>query len=182
MTAAPSLITIAVMFGASRSMIVSMIAPVFVAGAAASATPAAAQPAGEDERAGHGSAEAFMGPPSVPRVGRTYSERIADELTLLGDTIDGHLGPLTLDSVKFKVDGRARKAHVRLAGESRYLSMTIHSDVHFRRGAAGVDTVVDLRVVGRALRFELPQFEVLPRSYLGERYVEVRVPIIKGTF
>jgi hypothetical protein len=171
-----SLFTIAVMSGAARSMIASVI----VAGVVVTGTPAAAQPAGErDER---GPAEAFLGPPSVPRVGRTYSERIADELTLLGDTIDGHLGPLTLDSVKFKVDGRARKAHVRLAGETRYLSMKIESDVHFRSGAAGVDTVVDLRVAGRAMRFELPQFEVLPRSYLGERYVEVRLPLIKGTF
>ncbi|HUQ02844.1 MAG TPA: hypothetical protein VM261_10135 [Kofleriaceae bacterium] len=165
------------MSGASRSRVA--LACIVASALVARATPAAAQPAGEDDR---GPAGSFTGPPSIPRVGRTYSERIADELTLLGDTIDGHLGPLTLDSVKLKVDGRARKAHVRLAGESRYLSMTIHSDVHFRRGGAGVDTLVDLRVAGRALRFELPQFEVLPRSYLGERYVEVRVPIIKGTF
>jgi hypothetical protein len=139
------------------------------------ASPAVAGP-GNDE------GDPFEGPPIMPRVGRTYSERIADELTLLGDTIDGHLGPLTLDSVKFRVDGRARRAQLRLAGETRYLSMTIQSDVHFQRGAADVATVVDLRVVGHAVRFELPQFQVAPQSYLGERYVEVRVPIIRGTF
>lgn len=124
----------------------------------------------------------FEGPPAIPRVGRTYSERIADELTLLGDTIDGHLGQLTLDSVKFRVDGRQRRAHLRLAGETRYLSMTIHSDVHFRHGAAEVASTIDLRVAGRAMRFELPEFEVAPNSYLGERYLEIRVPIIRGTF
>ncbi len=125
--------------------------------------------------------EVFTGPPVIPK-GRTYSERIADQLTLLGDSIDSHVGALSLDTIKFKVDGRHRKAHVRLAGESRYLSLTIQSDVHFRQGAARVDASIDLRVAGRALRLELPDFEVLPRSYLGDRYVEVRVPIIRRTF
>lgn len=165
------------MAGASRTMAASLVALGLVG--ALDATPAGAQPAdGESERP----TESFVGPPTVPRVGRTYSERIADELTLLGDSIDGHIGQLTLDKVKFRVDGRARRAHLRLAGETRYLSMTIQSDVHFRSGAAGVDTVIDLRVAGRGVRLELPEFEVMPRSYLGERYVEVRVPIIRGTF
>jgi len=155
------------------------MAAVLVAGGLVADTPAVAQPA-EGERDDPG--EAFVGPVSVPRVGRTYSERIADELTLLGDSIDGHLGQLTLDRVKFRVDGRQRRAHLRLAGETRYLSMTIQSDVHFRSGAAQVDAVIDLRVAGRGVRLELPDFEVMPRSYLGERYVEVRVPLIRGTF
>lgn len=116
------------------------------------------------------------------RVGRTYSERIADSLTLLGETVDGHLGQLTFDAVKLEIDGRARRAHLRLAGETRYLSMTIQSDVHFRSGAAAVDAVIDLRVAGRGVRLELPDFEVLPRSYLGEKYVEVRLPLIRGSF
>jgi hypothetical protein len=167
-TARPT--TIDAMSGALRT--IALVA------AGLAATPAAAQPADEVR----GPAEAFTGPPDVPKVGRTYSERIADQLTVLGDTIDGHLGPLTMESVKLRVDGRARRAHVRLAKETRYLSFTIASDVHFRRGAAGVDTVIDLRVAGRAMRFELPEFEVIPRSYMNERYVEVRVPIIKGTF
>jgi hypothetical protein len=159
--------TIDTMVGASRMVMVLALV--------AAATPVAADP-GVDE------GDPFQGPPTMPRIGRTYSERIADELTLLGDTIDGHLGQLTLDTVKFRVDGRARRAQLRLAGETRYLSMTIESDVHFRRGVADVDTVVDLRIVGHALRLELPEFQVAPQSYLGDRYVEVRVPIIRGTF
>ena len=149
-----------VMAGASRMM----AAFALVAGLVAPVAPVAA-----DE------------PPPL-RVGRTYSERIADSLTLLGESIDGHLGQLTLDSVKLEIDGRARRAHLRLAGETRYLSMTIQSDVHFRSGAAAVDAVIDLRVAGRGLRLELPDFEVMPRSYLGEKYVELRLPILRGTF
>jgi hypothetical protein len=175
LTGAGRLKTIDLMAGVARTMAaVALVMGGLGVGAAA------AQPA--EVEALEGPAEAFMGPPPVPRVGRTYSERIADELTLLGDTIDGHVRPLTLDSVKFRVDGRGRRAHLRVARETRYLSLTIQSDVHFRRGAAGVDTVIDLRVAGKAMRFELPEFEVVPRSYLGERYVEVRVPLLRGTF
>ena len=126
-------------------------------------------------------ADPFEPPPSVPK-GRTYSELIARQLTVLGEGVDGHLGALTLDAVKFRIDGRQRRAKLRLAGESRFLSLTVEGDVHFRRGAAEVDAKIDLMVGGHAVHFELPDFEVMPRSYLGERYVEVRVPLIRGSF
>jgi hypothetical protein len=173
LTSGGPLTTIDSMVGASR-----MVAALALVVAA---TPALADP-GLGAGLGDDQGDRFEGPPSMPRVGRTYSERIEDELTLLGDTIDGHLGQLTLDSVKFRVDGRARRAQLRLAGETKYLSMTIQSDVHFRRGVAEVAAVVDLRVASHSLRFELPDFQVAPQSYLGDRYVEVRVPIIRGTF
>jgi len=124
---------------------------------------------------------AVLSAPTIP-AGVSYSQRLADSLTLLGDTIDGHLGTLTLDSVKFRVDGRARKAELRLVGETRYLTLRIDGLVHFRHGVAQVDATIDLRVAGHGIRFELPDFEVAPRSYLGERYVEVRVPLVRGTF
>jgi hypothetical protein len=101
---------------------------------------------------------------------------------LLGDSVNGHVGALTLDAVKFRIDGPARRARLRIAGESRYLSLKLEGDIHFRRGAAEVDAAVDLVVGGHAVRLELPDFEVMPRSYLGERYVEVRVPLIRGSF
>ncbi len=138
-------------------------------------------PARADDGIDRDDGEVFVPPLAIPK-GRTYSERIADQLTVLGDTIDGHVGPLTLDTVKFRVDGRARRANLRLAGETRYLSLHVRGDVHFRRGAAEVDAAIDLVVGGHALRLELPDFEVLPRSYLGERYVEVRVPLVRGSF
>lgn len=126
-------------------------------------------------------ADPFTPPPSVPK-GRTYSELIAQRLTVLGDGVDGHLGALTLDAVKFRIDGPQRRAKLRLAGESRFLSLKVEGDVHFRRGAAEVDATIDLMVAGQTVRLELPDFEVMPRSYLGEHYVEVRVPLIRGSF
>lgn len=125
---------------------------------------------------------AIHGPPQLGK-GRTFSERIAEQLTLLGDSVNGHVGALSLETIKFRIDGAKRRAHLRLAaGESRYLALEIEGDIHFRRGAAEVDAKVDLMIGGHAVRFELPDFEVMPRSYLGDRYVEVRVPLLRGSF
>src|SRR5689334_3680553 len=107
--------TIDSMSGASRIM----AATALVAGSLA--VVAIPSPAGADPGLTDDEGDPFQGPPTMPKVGRSYSERIEDELTLLGDTIDGHLGQLTLDTVKFRVDGRARRAQLRLAGETRYL-------------------------------------------------------------
>jgi hypothetical protein len=114
--------------------------------------------------------------------GRSFSDRIAEQLTLLGESVDGHLGLLTQDSLRLRIDGRARRARVRLAGETRYLSLRVSGDLHFRRGAAEVDARIDLLIGGHTLGLELPDFEVVPRSFAGERYVEVRVPLLRGSF
>jgi hypothetical protein len=125
--------------------------------------------------------EPFQGPPEVPR-GRSFSEQIADKLTQLGDTVDDHVGPLTLHVLDLRFDGRARRAHLRLRGETRYLSLRIDGDVEFHHGAAQVDARLELGIAGRQLRLELPDFEVVPRSFGGERYLEVRVPLLSGHF
>lgn len=123
----------------------------------------------------------FEAPPAITK-GRSFSDRIAEQLTLMGETVDGHLNLLTQDSLRLQIDGRSRRAHVRLAGETRYLSLRVSGDMHFRSGAAQVDARIDLLVAGRKLSLELPDFEVVPRSFAGERYVEVRVPLLRGSF
>lgn len=142
------------------------------------AGPAAAEPPAD---LGDPQGRAFEPPPAIGK-GKSFSERLADQLTLLGDNVNGHVGALTLDTVRFRIDGRARRAHLRVAGETSFLSLKVEGDVLFRGGAAQVDAAVDLSVAGHAISFELPDFEVMPRSYLGERYVEVRIPLIRGAF
>jgi len=117
-----------------------------------------------------------------PGPGRSFSDQVADRLTLLGDAIDQHLGALTLDALEFRLDGRARRATVRLRGDTRYLSLHVDGDVHFADGAAQIDARVDLAVAGRHLHLQLPELQVVPRSYLGERYVELRVPLLRTRF
>ena len=114
---------------------------------------------------------------------RSYSQQIADRLTALGDELDAHLGELSLDRFDLKFDGRARRAKLRLGkGDGENLSMRIDGDVLFDDGMAKVDAKIDLRIGGHRMQLELPQVDFVPRSWEGEHYLEVRLPIIHGQF
>jgi hypothetical protein len=110
------------------------------------------------------------------------SEQIADSVTELGEEIDAHLGALSAGVVSLKFDGRSREIHLGFAIEGESSSFSFHSDVHVRGGVARIDARIDLRLVGRHVHVELPDVEVLPRSYEGDRYVEVRLPLLTGRF
>ena len=119
----------------------------------------------------------------IPKGKPSFREQMELRLTELGTSVDGHLRALTLDTVQFKLDGRTRRARLRFAGgDSGFLSLKLESNIHFRHGAAAIDTALQVGIAGHAVRLELPKFEVVPRSYLGERYVEIRVPVIHGSF
>ena len=115
---------------------------------------------------------------------RSYSQQIADELTALGDELDHHLGALSLDRFDFKFDGRERRAKLRLGkGDGGPLSMRIDGDVKFECGMAKVDARIDLKLGDRRFQLELPHVDLVPRTWDdGEHYLEVRMPIIRGTF
>ena len=108
--------------------------------------------------------------------------KVADGVTELGEEIDAHLGALSAGVVSLKFDGRSRKIHLGFDLEGDDASFKFRSDVVVRGGVARVDARIDLRLVGRHVHFELPDFEVIPRSYDGERYVEVRLPLLTGRF
>jgi hypothetical protein len=113
----------------------------------------------------------------------TLSQQITEQITLLGNTFGQHLDALSKDTLSLRFDGRRRRAFVRLgAGEARYLTFRLASDVHFTEGIARISTRVDLAIAGRALRLELPQVEMTPTEYRGERGVVVRLPLLRGTF
>lgn len=120
---------------------------------------------------------------AVPgKLGPSFRQRLEDEITRLGETLDEQLKPLTFEAVGLRFDGRGRRARLRVGAESRYLSLRIVGDVHLRGGLAAVDASVSVGVAGTMVVVALPNFELVPRSYLGERYVEVRVPIVRGSF
>jgi hypothetical protein len=109
---------------------------------------------------------------------RSWGEEFAARLTRLGETIDTHLASLTFDAVEFRVDGRARRARLSLHREGEILSFRWDSELGYRKGAAVIDNRFAIAVRGHELKLELPPIELVPRSYLGERYVEIRVPIV----
>lgn len=143
----------------------------------------AAPPPASGERAGeHQLYERLF--PRVPE-GRqlTLNQQIADQLTLLGNTIGYHASQLSNEMVALAFDGRRRRAYVRIAGGSdRFLNFSLASQIHFTQGLARIHARVNLTVAGRAIAFRLPEVEMVPASYRGERGVEVRVPLFKRSF
>ena len=122
--------------------------------------------------------------PRVPE-GRhlKLSEQITDQLTLLGNTLGYHLDVLSKETLTLRFDGRRRRAYVRVgAGEGQYLRFGLASDVQFIGGLARINTRVDLSIAGRALHLELPEVEMTPTEYQGERGVVVRLPLFRRNF
>jgi hypothetical protein len=114
---------------------------------------------------------------------RSYSQQIADRLTWLGDQLDEHCGKLSFDRVAIRVDGRARRARIRLGkGGGGMLSMRIDGDIKFEHGLAHVDTKINLSINGYEMQLDLPKVDLVPSSYQGEKYLEVRIPLLQGTF
>jgi hypothetical protein len=122
--------------------------------------------------------------PRVPE-GRhlKLSEQITDQLTLLGNTLGYHLDVLSKETLTLRFDGRRRRAYVRVgAGEERYLKFNLASDVRFIGGMARINTRVDLSIAGRALHLDLPEVEMTPTEFQGERGVVVRMPLFRLHF
>jgi hypothetical protein len=113
----------------------------------------------------------------------TLSQQITEQLTVLGNTVGYHLDVLSKETLSLRFDGRRRRAYVRFGGgETQYLTFKLASDVHFTEGIARISTRVDLSVAGRALHLDLPEVEMTPTEYRGERGVVVRLPLFRRNF
>ena len=119
--------------------------------------------------------------PQVPDGHRlTLSQQIQDQLTELGNTVGYHASVLSGDLVGLTFDARRRRMHARLGGgDDRMLSFRLASDVLFTEGLARINTKIDLSFHGRSFQLELPEMEMVPSSYRGERGVEVRLPMFR---
>lgn len=124
--------------------------------------------------------------PEMPNSTRlTLSQQITDQLTELGNTVGHHVNTLSNDAIALDFDGRRRRAKVRLGlaeGPDRYLTFKIAGDVHFTHGVARAKVRLDLGVAGHVLHLELPDVEMAPAEYRGERGVEIRLPLFKREF
>ena len=108
------------------------------------------------------------------------SQQITDELTELGNFIGTHVNTLSDDILMMKFDGRRRYARIRFGtGEGQYLRFKFDSDWYFAKGKARVAARVDLGIGKHQFHLELPEMDMVPASYRGERGVEVRVPLFE---
>lgn len=122
--------------------------------------------------------------PRVPE-GRhlKLSEQITDQLTELGNFMGQHMNVLSHDVLAMTFDGRRRRAFVRVGGgDARFLQFSFASDVRFYDGRAQINARIDLTIAGTKMQLELPEMEMVPASYRGERGVEVRLPLFKRNF
>jgi hypothetical protein len=115
--------------------------------------------------------------------GPKWSWRLAEKMTLAGDELGLHLRAITFNSIDMNFDGHKRIAHLRMqAGEAKKVALGIDSDVAFKSGYARVNATLKLGVAGKTWQLELPEFDMVPRSWDGQRYVEVRLPVIDFKF
>ena len=115
--------------------------------------------------------------------GPKWSWRLAEKMTIAGDELGLHLRAITFNSLDMNFDGHKRIAHLRMqAGEAKKVALGIDSDVAFKSGYARVNATIKFGVAGRTWQLDVPEFDVMPRSWNGERYVEVRLPVVDLKF
>jgi hypothetical protein len=111
------------------------------------------------------------------------SQQITDELTELGNLIGTSMNDLSDDVLGLKFDGRRRRAKLRLGtGEGEYLRFRLDSDWHFAQGKARIVAKVHLGIGSHQLDIELPDMEMAPANYRGERGVEIRIPFFERSW
>jgi hypothetical protein len=123
--------------------------------------------------------------PQAPVAGRlTISQEIADAFTELGNSVNQHVGELSDGRFGITFDGRRRRAFVRIDATTteRYLVFHFTGDVHFTQGVARVTAKLQLGIAGHVIDLELPDVEMAPAEYRGDRGVEIRLPLFKRTF
>jgi hypothetical protein len=114
----------------------------------------------------------------------TISQEIADAFTELGNSVNQHVGSLSDGRFALTFDGRRKRAFVRIDATTtdRYLVFHLASDVHFTQGVARVTAKLSLGIAGHVLELELPEVEMAPAEYRGDRGVEIRLPLFKRHF
>jgi len=113
----------------------------------------------------------------------SLSRQIEEQLTELGNLVGHHLDLLSHDMLELRVDARRRRAYVRVGGgDEEHLTLRLASDVQFTDGMAQINTRIDLSIRGRKLRLVLPEMEMVPASFHGERGVELRMPLFRHRF
>lgn len=123
--------------------------------------------------------------PRVPDAqGLTLEDQIVEHLSDLGNQLGYHVDVLSKDMIGLHVDGRRQRAYVRVGNDNhgQYLTFKLASDVEFTDGLARFATKVDLGIAGRTVHFKLPEVEMAPTSYRGERGVELRLPLFRRRF
>jgi hypothetical protein len=112
----------------------------------------------------------------------SLEDQITDHLTQLGNELGRHLDLVTHELFQLRVDGRHRRAHVRIGGGSDAVALSVDGDIQFDDANAHVQCRLAVALRGHAVSLALPPFEMSPASYRGDRGVELRLPLFVQRF
>lgn len=122
--------------------------------------------------------------PTVPKANRTsFSDQVTLQLTELGNMLGYHLDVLSNDMLALRFDGQHRRARVKFGMiDSDFVTFKFDSVVHFSDGLAKIQARIDVGIAGHVVHVDLPDMEMAPTEYHGERGVELRVPLYQRFF
>ena len=113
----------------------------------------------------------------------SLSHQLKEKMTIFSDEVGLRLSEVTVNLMDLRYDAFTNQAKFHLGGgDPERFALRLDSDVQFSGGSARVQSRLQLGVAGHSLDVEVPDFEVVPRSEKGERFVEVRVPLIYTRF
>lgn len=122
--------------------------------------------------------------PTTPKsTAPSMSDQITDVMTNLGNTLGDHIDLLSADMVALRFDGRARRARVKVGIiDTGLATLSVDSVVHFSDGMAAVEARICFGIAGHVVHVDLPEVEMLPTEYHGEKGVQLRVPLYRYFF
>lgn len=108
------------------------------------------------------------------------SQQITDQLAELGNVLGASMNAVSSDAVGLRFDGRRRRMRLRLGtGDGALLRFRLDSDWQFGSGKARIVARLQVGVGRHQLDVELPDMEMAPTSYRGDRGVELRIPFFE---
>jgi len=122
--------------------------------------------------------------PSIPSSRQaTLGQQLQDTITELGNQLGYHLDQLSAETFEMKFDARKRKARVKFGlFDSEYATFSVDTLIRFKDGLAQFDARLCVGIADRVMHVNLPQVEMLPTEYHGERGVQLRVPLYRRYF
>jgi hypothetical protein len=110
--------------------------------------------------------------------------KIVDKVVAMTNQFfDQHVDLLTYDFLHLRVDAEHRAAKIAVGGgDARLLQLRVAGNVEVVDGTARIKSRVAFGIAGKRMDLRLPNVDVAPASYRGERGVEVRLPLLRRSF
>jgi hypothetical protein len=122
--------------------------------------------------------------PDVPEShALSLEDQITERISQVGNELGDHLGELSHDMFRLRVDARHRRAHLGFGGgDAAHFALRVDSDIQFDDLDAHVEMQVDLAYHGHTFQLALPQVQVGPTEYRSNYGVAVKLPLFVRRF